>query len=53
MTVCMTALESAEAAVAFSTGMAALTACLLATVTAGKPHIVALRPLYGGTDQSS
>ena len=30
--------------------MAALTACLLATVTAGKPHVVALRPLYGGTD---
>ena len=46
----LAALESAEAAVAFSTGMAALTACLLATVTAGKPHIVALRPLYGGTD---
>jgi methionine-gamma-lyase len=46
----LAALEGAEAAVAFSTGMAALTACLLATVTAGKPHIVALRPLYGGTD---
>ncbi len=46
----LASLESAEAAVAFSTGMAALTACLLATVTAGKPHIVALRPLYGGTD---
>ncbi len=43
-------LEGSEAAVAFSTGMAALTACLLATVTAGKSHIVALRPLYGGTD---
>ena len=43
-------LEGAEGAVAFSTGMAALTACLLATVAAGKPHIVALRPLYGGTD---
>ena len=46
----LAALESADGAVAFSTGMAALTACLLATVTAGKPHIVALRPLYGGTD---
>src|SRR6185312_14680132 len=46
----LAALESAEGAVAFASGMAALTACLLATVTAGKPHIVALRPLYGGTD---
>jgi methionine-gamma-lyase len=46
----LAALEGAEGAVAFATGMAALTACLLATVTAGKPHIVALRPLYGGTD---
>lgn len=43
-------LEGAEKAVAFSTGMAALTATLLATVAAGKPHVVALRPLYGGTD---
>jgi methionine-gamma-lyase len=46
----LAALEGAEGAVAYSTGMAALTACLLASVTAGKPHIVALRPLYGGTD---
>lgn len=46
----LAALEGAEGAVAFASGMAALTACLLATVTAGKPHIVALRPLYGGTD---
>jgi methionine-gamma-lyase len=43
-------LEGSHRAVAFSTGMAALTACLIATVTAGKPHIVALRPIYGGTD---
>jgi cystathionine beta-lyase/cystathionine gamma-synthase len=43
-------LEGSEQAVAFSTGMAALAATLLATVTAGKPHVVALRPLYGGTD---
>ena len=46
----LAALEGAKAAVAFSTGMAALSAVLLATVTAGKPHVVALRPLYGGTD---
>jgi cystathionine beta-lyase/cystathionine gamma-synthase len=30
--------------------MAALTACLIATVSAGRPHIVGVRPLYGGTD---
>ena len=46
----LAALEGAEGAVAYSTGMAALTACLLAAVTAGKPHVVALRPIYGGTD---
>ena len=43
-------LEGAEQAVAFGSGMAALTATLLATVAAGKPHVVAVRPLYGGTD---
>ena len=43
-------LEHADAAVAFSTGMAALTAALLAAVDAGAPHIVAVRPLYGGSD---
>jgi methionine-gamma-lyase len=46
----LAALERAEGAVAFSTGMAALSACLLASVIGGKPHVVALRPLYGGTD---
>jgi cystathionine beta-lyase/cystathionine gamma-synthase len=30
--------------------MAALAACLIASVTAGKPHVGAVRPLYGGTD---
>lgn len=43
-------LESAESAVAFSTGMAALAAVLIAMVTDGKTHVVGLRPLYGGTD---
>ncbi|WP_210605387.1 trans-sulfuration enzyme family protein [Brevibacterium oceani] len=43
-------LEGAEEAVAFATGMAALTAALLAAVDAGTPHIVAVRPLYGGSD---
>ncbi len=42
-------LEGGEAAVAFSSGMAALTACLLATRERGN-HIVATRPLYGGSD---
>jgi methionine-gamma-lyase len=43
-------LESCDGAVAFSTGMAALAAVLLATVAVGKPHVVAVRPLYGGSD---
>lgn len=46
----LAALELADGAVAFASGMGALTACLTATVAAGKPHIVALRPIYGGTD---
>ncbi len=43
-------LEGAEAAAAFASGMAALSAVLLSCVAAGTPHIVAVRPLYGGTD---
>ncbi|WP_353354191.1 PLP-dependent transferase [Intrasporangium sp. DVR] len=43
-------LEDAEEGVAFASGMAAITACLVATVAAGRPHVVAIRPLYGGTD---
>ena len=43
-------LEGAADAVAFATGMAALSSCLLAAVAAGKPHVVAIRPLYGGSD---
>ncbi|HEY4267187.1 MAG TPA: PLP-dependent aspartate aminotransferase family protein [Galbitalea sp.] len=46
----LAALELADGAVAFASGMGALAACLTATVAAGKPHIVALRPIYGGTD---
>lgn len=42
-------LEGAEAAVAFSSGMAAMTAVLLAAAQDGR-HVVAVRPLYGGTD---
>jgi methionine-gamma-lyase len=42
-------LEGAEEAVAFGSGMAAVTACLMAAKTRGG-HVVAVRPLYGGTD---
>lgn len=43
-------LEGLPGAVAFATGMAALTAVLIATVADNKPHVVAIRPLYGGSD---
>lgn len=44
-------LEHADAAVAFASGMAAMTAAILSHTTAvGKRHVVAVRPLYGGTD---
>ena len=46
----LAALEGAPAAVAFSSGMAALTACLLAAREGGRNHVVAVRPLYGGSD---
>lgn len=42
-------LEDADGAVAFASGMAAITATLLAARTEGN-HVVAVRPLYGGTD---
>ena len=42
-------LESAGDAVAFGSGMAALTATLLAARRDGR-HLVAVRPLYGGSD---
>lgn len=44
-------LEHAEASVAFASGMAAVTAAVLAvTAESGKRHVVAVRPVYGGTD---
>lgn len=52
-------LEGADGAVAFGSGMAAITAVLLAAricraeahqATTGGGHVVAVRPLYGGTD---
>lgn len=42
--------DIAAEALAFASGMAATTAVLLSRVAAGLPHIVAVRPLYGGTD---
>ncbi|MDI5975510.1 trans-sulfuration enzyme family protein [Amycolatopsis magusensis] len=46
----MAELEGCESAVAFASGMAALSACLLAGVSSGRPHVVAVRPLYGSSD---
>ena len=43
-------LEHAASAVAFSSGMAAMTAALLALSEDRRRHVVAIRPLYGGTD---
>ncbi len=46
----LAALEGAEAAVAFASGMAAVTAVLTAAKQRRGAHVVAVRPLYGGTD---
>lgn len=43
-------LEGADAAVAFSSGMAAIAAVILAAGLEGRRHVVALRTLYGGTE---
>lgn len=43
-------LEGAQSAVAFASGMAALTAVLLARASQGLRHVVAVRPLYGCSD---
>jgi methionine-gamma-lyase len=47
--VALAQLERTEDAVAFSSGMAALTATLLAAC-GERRHVVAVRPLYGGSD---
>jgi len=47
--VALAELEATEDAVGFGSGMAALTALLLATCS-DRRHVVALRPLYGGSD---
>ena len=43
--------ERAEAGVAFASGMAAITAVLLAARAEGKGHVVGVRPTYGTTDR--
>ena len=45
----LAALEGADSAVAFASGMAAMSAVLL-SLAAERRHVVAVRPLYGGTD---
>lgn len=45
----MAELEGSTTAVAFASGMAAITAVLLA-LEPDRRHVVAVRPLYGGTD---
>ncbi len=47
----LAALEGTDEAVAFSSGMAAMTAVILAAKSEREGrHVVAVRPLYGGTD---
>ncbi|MHC3388981.1 trans-sulfuration enzyme family protein [Streptomyces lavendulocolor] len=43
-------LEGTQSAVAFASGMAALTAVLLVRASMGLRHVVAVRPLYGCSD---
>ena len=47
----LAALEGTEAAVAFASGMAAITAALLAARAPGRTHVVGVRPIYGTTDK--
>ena len=43
-------LEGTEQSVAFASGMAALSAVLLSLGEEGRRHVVAVRPIYGGSD---
>ena len=47
----LAALEGTEASVAFASGMAAITAVVLAMAEGGKRHVVGVRPIYGTTDR--
>lgn len=47
----LAALEGTQEAVAFASGMASITATVMAAAGTGRGrHVVAVRPLYGGTD---
>jgi len=46
----LAALEGAEAAVAFASGMAAISAVVLAARSPDRDHVVGIRPIYGSTD---
>lgn len=43
-------MEGGEAGIGFASGMAAMSATLIALTRDGRDHVVAVRPLYGGTD---
>ena len=45
----MATLEQGDAGIAYASGMAAMTACLMAAKQRGN-HVLAMRPVYGGTD---
>ena len=47
----LAAMEETGAAVAFASGMAAITACVLAARQPGKHHVVGVKPIYGTTDK--
>ncbi|MEM1055680.1 MAG: aminotransferase class I/II-fold pyridoxal phosphate-dependent enzyme [Bacteroidota bacterium] len=47
----LAAMEGTEAAVAFASGMAGITAALLAARTLERNHVVGVRPIYGTTDR--
>ncbi len=47
----LAALEGTDASVAFGSGMAAITAAVLAAAADGKRHVVGVRPIYGTTDK--
>ena len=52
--VALAELEGADSSVAFATGMAAITATVMAATApeerVRRPHVIAVRPIYGGTD---
>ena len=47
----LAAVEGTEASVAFASGMAAVSAAILAAAQDGKRHVVGVRPIYGTVDK--